>query len=320
MTPVTEYARWKFAERSSYMTQRRAPLGFMGFGEAGYHLARGLRGAGAPPLVAFDINARNGSMGERIRARAAETGTHLAETPAELATHAAVILSVVTAASAVDAAASVAQVLSADQVYADLNSVSPSTKRQIADVVGAGAGRFVEVAVMAPIPGPEHRVPMILNGPGASALVAAVSPFQMRVDVIDDAIGTAAAVKMCRSIVIKGLEALLLECTVAAREYGATDRVYASLTETYPGMNWRATADYMIGRVLEHGARRAHEMEEVAVTLRAAGIEPVMSEATARRQNWEASLRASGRLAGPRPADAASLVALLVESESARRS
>ena len=113
MTPVTEYARWKFAERSSYMTQRRAPLGFMGFGEAGYHLARGLRGAGAPPLVAFDINARNGSMGERIRARAAETGTHLAETPAELATHAAVILSVVTAASAVDAAASVAPKVSA---------------------------------------------------------------------------------------------------------------------------------------------------------------------------------------------------------------
>ena len=103
------------------MTERRAPLGFMGFGEAGYHLARGLRGAGAPPLVAFDINARNGSMGERIRGRAMETDTHLVETPADLAAHAAVILSVVTAASAVDAAASVAQVLSADQVYADLN-------------------------------------------------------------------------------------------------------------------------------------------------------------------------------------------------------
>jgi 3-hydroxyisobutyrate dehydrogenase len=248
-----------------------------------------------------------------FRARAAVPATRNFYTPRDLARSATVILSVVTAASARAAAESVAPHLAPDHVYADLNSVSPETKREIGDVITRGAGRFVEVAVMAPVPGPEHRVPMIANGPGAAPLAAAGAPYQMRIDVIDDAIGTAAAVKMCRSIVIKGLEALLLECTVAAGQYGAAERVFASLAETYPGMEWRKTAEYMIGRVLEHGERRAHEMEEVAATLRAAGVDPVMAEATARRQNWEATLRRTGRLNGPRPADADALLRLLVE-------
>lgn len=294
------------------MAERLAPIGFIGFGEAGFHLARGLRRAGAPPLVAFDINANQGGAGDRIRARARETETRLAETPAALARDAAVILSVVTAASALDAAGSLAPHLAADQFYVDCNSVSPSTKGRIAAVVGTGAGRFVECAVMAPIPGPEHRVPMLLNGPAAPALAAALSPHQMRLDLMDRPIGAAAAVKMCRSIVIKGMEALLLECTLAAGQYEAADRVYASLADTYPGMDWRKTAEYMIGRVLEHGERRAHEMEEVAATLRAAGIEPLMAEATARRQDWEATLRNAGRLPGTRPETTAEFLQLQI--------
>ena len=299
------------------MADRHAPIGFLGFGEAGFHLARGLRRAGAPPLVAFDIKASDATAGERIQARAAETGTRLVETPRALARDAGVVLSVVTAASAIDAARSIALDLSADHVYADLNSVSPATKRRIEDMIATGAGRFVEGAIMAPVPGQEHRVPILLNGSAAAALADALSPYQMRLEVMNGTIGAAAAVKMCRSIVIKGLEALLLECTLAAGEYGAADRVYDSLAETYPGMDWRKTARYMIGRVLEHGERRAHEMEEVATTLRAAGIEPLMAEATARRQDWEATLRRDGRLSGPRPETADDLQALLVDRRAA---
>lgn len=296
------------------MVDPRRPIGLLGFGEAGFHIARGLRSAGAPPLVAFDIKAhRNDAAGERIRARAAETDTRLLDAPRALAERAHVVLSLVTAASACDAAESVAAALSPDHLYVDFNSVSPSTKQQVAVVIGRGAGRFVEGSVMAPVPGADHRVPILLNGPSAPLLVDALSPYQMRLDVMDGAIGAAAAVKMCRSIVIKGLEALLLECTLAAEEYGAADRVYASLTETYPGIDWRKTARYMIGRVLEHGERRAHEMEEVADTLRAAGIEPLMAEATARRQDWEATLRREGRLNGRRPDTAEGLQSLLVD-------
>jgi 3-hydroxyisobutyrate dehydrogenase-like beta-hydroxyacid dehydrogenase len=298
------------------MIDRQTPIGFLGFGEAGFHLARGLRRAGAPPLTAFDINANHGTAGERIRARAAETGTRLVETPRELALGTALILSVVTASSAEEAAGSVAADLTTNHLYVDLNSVSPATKGRIAAVVAGGAGRFVEGAILAPVQGQEHRVPILLNGPSARELVNALSSYQMRLDVMDAAIGAAAAVKMCRSIVIKGLEALLLECALAAGEYGATDRVYDSLAETYPGIDWRKTADYMIGRVLQHGERRAHEMEEVAATLRAAGIEPLMAEATARRQDWEAALRREGRLDGPRPETADALLKLLIDDHA----
>lgn len=287
-------------------------VGLLGFGEAGFHLARGLRGAGAPPLVAFDIKAPHGTEDDRIRTRAAETGTRLVETPRAVAEHARVILSVVTAASAHDAAKSLAANLTADHIYVDLNSVSPATKRQVAAAIGAGAGRFVEGSIMAPVPGAEHKVPILLNGRSASEVVDLLSPYRMRLDVIDEPIGAAAAVKMCRSIVIKGMEALMVECALAAREYGASDRVYDSLAETYPGMDWRQIARYMIGRVLEHGERRAHEMEEVAEMLRAAGIEPLMAEATARVQDWEGTLRRDGRLDGPRPDTIERLLKLLV--------
>jgi 3-hydroxyisobutyrate dehydrogenase-like beta-hydroxyacid dehydrogenase len=299
------------------MADRQAPIGFLGFGEAGFHLARGLRRAGAPPLIAFDINVNDEMAGARIRARAAETGTCLMDTPRALAHGAGVILSVVTAAAAVEAAQSVAADLSGGHFFVDLNSVSPTTKRQIADAVAVGNGRFVEGAIMAPVPPAEHRAPIVLNGPWARAVVDALSRYQMRLESMDGAIGAAAAVKMCRSIVIKGMEALLLECTLAAGEYDAADRVFDSLAETYPGLDWRKTADYMISRVLQHGERRAREMEEVAEMLRAAGIEPLISEATARRQDWEATLRKAGRLRDGRPETVEAFLKLLVDHRDA---
>ena len=298
----------------------QTPIGFLGFGEAGFHLARGLRGAGAPPLVAFDIKAPHGTEDDRIRTRAEETGTRLVESPRALAARAQVILSVVTAASAYDAAEGLARDLTADHLFVDLNSVSPATKQQIGEAIGMGPGRFVEGAIMAPVSSGGHRVPILLNGARASELRSVLSPYGMRLDIMNAPTGAAAAVKMCRSIVIKGMEALMVECALAAGEYGASDRVYDSLAETYPGIDWRQTARYMIGRVLEHGERRAHEMEEVAEMLRAAGIEPLMAEATARVQAWEATLRRDGRLNGPRPDTIERLLKLLVDQRSGRAS
>jgi hypothetical protein len=113
----------------------------------------------------------------------------------------------------------------------------------------------------------------------------------MRLEVLAGAkVGSAAAVKMCRSIVVKGIEALLFECVLAATKFEADDLVFASLKETWPGIDWKKLADYTSGRVVVHGERRAREMEEVAETLRAIGIDPIMAEATARRQDWSAEM------------------------------
>jgi 3-hydroxyisobutyrate dehydrogenase-like beta-hydroxyacid dehydrogenase len=276
-------------------------IGFVGFGEAGYNLAKGLRGAGVTLMFAYDINAQTAKLGERIMRRAAETEVTLFESSECLAGESDILLSVVTASSAAEAAAQTAPYLRPDHYYADLNSVSPETKRAIERIIAAAGSRFVEAAVMAPVPPYGHRVPMLLSGAHAQAFADLLSPAGMRFEVVSDQVGAAVAVKMCRSIIVKGLEALLFECALGAAHYGAEDRVFASLEETLPGMNWSKLADYMIGRVVEHGERRAREMEEVAQTLRAAGIEPIMAEATARRQEWGARLNLLDHFGGKTP-------------------
>lgn len=278
-------------------------VGFIGFGEAGSTIAGGLRSAGVERLSAFDIRTHAADFGPRIRERARDTQTTLVDSPADLARGSDIVFSTVTSSSALDAASAAAGFLEARHLYADLNSVSPAVKVEIDRVIGRSGARFVEVAVMAPVLPYGHKVPMLADGPGASAFAAAMRPFGLRVELLHGAtVGSAAAVKMCRSIVVKGLEALLFECVMGASRFGADDLVWASLKETYPGIDWKALADYTSGRVVVHGERRAREMEEVADTLRAIGVDPIMAEATARRQDWSAQLDLRSRFGaeGPR--------------------
>jgi 3-hydroxyisobutyrate dehydrogenase-like beta-hydroxyacid dehydrogenase len=267
------------------------PLGFIGFGEAGSTLAAGLRSAGVARIVAYDINATSPTLGPLIQRRARDTGTELVDSNRALAGAADVLFSTVTSSSALDAARQTAGLLGERHMYADLNSVSPALKKEIAGVVMPTRARFVEVAVMAPVQPYGHRVPMIAGGRAAAQFAETMTPFGMRVDVLgSETIGSAAAVKMCRSIVVKGLEALLAECVLGASRFDADALVFQSLQESYPGIDWKKLADYTMGRVVVHGERRAREMEEVADTLRSIGVEPIMAAATARRQQWSADL------------------------------
>jgi 3-hydroxyisobutyrate dehydrogenase-like beta-hydroxyacid dehydrogenase len=268
-------------------------IGFIGFGEAGSTLARGLRAAGVTDICAYDVNTNTTGLGKKIRERADESKVCLVDSNVTLASMTEVLLSTVTANCALEAANQTAPHLKSHHFYADLNSVSPALKQSIDQVITASSARFVEVAIMSAVLPHGHRVPMLLGGPHAQAFADLFTPFGMRLEVLPGEIGAAAATKMCRSIIIKGLEALVLECLMAAHEYGAEDRVLASLSETFPGIDWPKLAGYMIGRVVVHGARRARELEEVAETLRDVGIEPLMAEATARRQDWCASLNLS---------------------------
>jgi len=265
-------------------------IGFIGFGEAGYTIARGLGESGVTDICAYDVNTHTPGLGEKIRRQAEECKVTLVDSNALLANSADVLFSTVTADCALAAANQTAPHLKPHHCYADLNSVSPGLKQSIAQVITASGARFVEVAIMSAVLPHGHRVPMLLGGPSAQALADLLTPFGMRLEVLPGEIGAAAATKMCRSIIIKGLEALVLECLLAAHKYGAEDRVLSSLAETFPEIAWPKLAGYMIGRVAVHGARRAREMEEVAETLRDAGIEPIMAEAIARRQDWGASL------------------------------
>lgn len=265
-------------------------IGFIGFGEAGFTIGSGLRSAGIERLFAFDIASGSADRGPLLRERARTAGATLLGDRASLARSSDILFSAVTSSSARDAASENAPFLQRHHLYVDINSVSPALKREIALVVGETGAQFVEAAVMAPVQPYGHGVPMLIGGAGAQRFAGSLTPFGMRLEVVDGPIGKAAAVKMCRSIVVKGIEALLAECVLGASQYEADGKVFASLQETWPGIDWKALADYTMGRVVVHGERRAREMEEVAETLRAIGVDPIMAEATARRQDWSARL------------------------------
>jgi 3-hydroxyisobutyrate dehydrogenase-like beta-hydroxyacid dehydrogenase len=277
-------------------------IGFVGFGEAGFHIAGGLRKAGVEQISAWDIHSRTPDLGEKIGQRAQETCTRLVDSNGELTALSDIVLSVVTSDQALTAAQQTAPGLGPGHLYADLNSVSPSLKQSIDGVISATGARFVEVAVMSPIPPYAHRAPMLVGGAGGEEFIRAMHPFDMRMEYTSANVGEAAATKMCRSIIVKGIEALLTECVLGASRYGAEERVFQSLSETFPGLDWADMATYMVGRVVVHGERRAREMEEVAETLRSMGVEPMMAEATARRMDWSAHLGLKKLFHGEAPA------------------
>ncbi len=199
------------------------------------------------------------------------------------------VISAVTAASDLKAAQSVAAALSKDAFFLDLNSVSPGQKQASAQVINDVGGRYVEAAVMTPFPPKRIASPMLLGGPHAAAFLEQAGPLGFSARVFSEKYGQASATKMCRSVMIKGVEALITESMLAARHYGVEQTVLASLSDLLPVGDWEKLARYMMSRSLEHGKRRAEEMREVAETVREAGIDPVMSLATVARQDWAAS-------------------------------
>ena len=288
-------------------------IGFVGFGEAGFHLVRGLRSAGIAQISAYDIN-----VTDLVRERASKAPVTLVTSNAELADASDIIFSTVTANQAADAAKQTAPHLEARHLYADLNSISPPLKQSIEKIVLDAGARFVEVAVMAPVPPYDHKVPMLTGGVAAPEFATRMSPFGMQIEVGTVKVGTAAATKMCRSIMIKGLEALLTECVMGATQYGADERVFASLAETFPGIDWPKLATYMVGRVVVHGERRAREMEEVVETLRSIGIDPIMAEATARRMDWSVQAGLKKKFGGKVPASYQQFAEVAMEQGAVR--
>src|SRR5690606_32558328 len=195
-------------------------------------------------------------------------------------------ISAVTASSAAEAAVQAAAYLTAGQYFLDINSVSPTTKREDQAAIEKSGAYYVESAVMAPVPPYGLKVPMLLGGVHAESLSQSLNALGLRTRAVSADVGVASAIKMCRSVMIKGLEALTVECMTAARRYGAEREVLESLAETFPDMGWTdQLPHYLISRVAEHGRRRAAEMREVVETLQDVDVAPLMAQATAQSQD-----------------------------------
>jgi len=264
---------------SGEITLRR--IAIIGFGEAGGIFGEDLAKQGVE-VTTYDILLDSQASRPAMLAKAERAGVRAKDSLAAAIEGADLVLSAVTAQSAADVARAAGPLMRKGQIYLDINSVAPATKRANAEAVEAGGADYVESAVMAPVPPHRIAVPMLFGGAKAEPLAAALRALGMNATAVSDRIGVASAIKMCRSIVIKGLEALTLESMFAARRFGAEKEVLASLQKTFPHMGWEAQLpDYLISRVAEHGRRRAAEMREVARTLADIGLDPVMASATA---------------------------------------
>jgi 3-hydroxyisobutyrate dehydrogenase-like beta-hydroxyacid dehydrogenase len=232
-----------------------------------------------------------------MRAHATDAGVEPMPSLAALLERADVVISAVTASQAHAVAVEATPSIRPGTWFVDLNSASPGTKTEASRLIHGAGGRFVESAVMTSVPPYGIKVPMLLGGAHAEALRALLAPLGFNMEVVADRVGVASAIKMCRSIMIKGLEAIVVESFTTARRYGVEDHVLASLRETFPTIDWEQQGSYLFSRVALHGKRRAEEMREVAVTVREAGFAPHMAAAAAERQDWVAGLKIEAGLA-----------------------
>jgi len=270
----------------------------IGYGEVGRILAEDLRAQGlAVSACDLKLGGNGDGIGDAaasLRAHAQQHGVSLQPAHALAVRGADLVISAVTASQAVPVAQACAAGLGAGSFFLDLNSASPGAKQRAAQIVDGAGARYVEGAVMTSVPPYRSRVPLLLGGPHAVQLLQPLNAIGFAARVHDARLGVASATKMCRSVMIKGLEAMVIESFSAARHYGVEDALIASLQETFPGIDWEKQASYFFQRVIEHGRRRSEEVREVAVTVREAGLEPWSAAGTAERQRWMADLADAG--------------------------
>jgi len=274
-------------------TVNRGVVGIVGYGEVGRILAEDLCAQGVQ-VRAYDTKFDTPHEAATLKAHAQTLGVSLAVSHAQLAAGCDLVISAVTASQAVAVAQACAAGVARGAFFLDLNSASPGAKQQGACAITVVGGRFVEGAVMTSVPPYRIKVPLLLGGPDARDLAPRLADLGFDARVASDQLGVASATKMCRSVMIKGLEAMVIESLTAARYYGVEDAVIASLHETFPQIDWERQAAYFFQRVIAHGRRRSEEMAEVAQTVREAGLTPRNAAGTSHAQAWVADLADAG--------------------------
>jgi 3-hydroxyisobutyrate dehydrogenase-like beta-hydroxyacid dehydrogenase len=252
---------------------------FIGFGEAAMAFAGGLSASGYDRKLADPVT-RAAKLADFVALKAEAAMTNRAAVAGK-----AVILSLVTADQARAAAEETALSIAPGALFCDLNSLAPETKRHAAQAIEQAGGRYVDVAVMAPVHPLGRKVPLLVAGPHAEAGAAALTAIGFtNVRIVSASIGAASAIKMIRSVMVKGLEALTAECLLAAEAAGVRDEVLASLDASERARPWAERGAYNLDRMIVHGGRRAEEMVEVVKTLDALGTGSAMARATTERQ------------------------------------
>ena len=256
-------------------------LALLGFGEAGSAFASGWNREPLSDMRAFDEKITASDTRGAIIERCAKHDVACCDAAQEAFANADIVVSLVYADRALDAATDTARYLGSDAYFIDGNSCSPQTKARAAAVVG---DNYVDMAVMAPVHPKKEKTPILLAGPRAEAAAHMLTRLGMTPRVVGGRVGQASAIKLTRSVMIKGMEALFAECFLAARLGGVDAEVLASLEASDPDIDWKKKRNYAMDRMTVHGRRRAAEMVEAANMVAELGLPDDMARATAK---WE---------------------------------
>ena len=258
-------------------------VGLIGFGEAGLTFA--VAGAWAARAHVFDCKTDSTAHRDAMLARYADAhvlGTRFME---DALSGVGMVLSLVTADQVMEVAERASESMMPGAIYCDMNSVAPQTKQAAAAAIEAAGCHYVDVAVMAPVNPARLSTPLLLSGGQAAEAAAQLGALGFsNVRVVGDAVGRASSIKMIRSVIVKGIEALTAECVLAAEAAGVRDEVLASLDASEKPRPWEERADYNLDRMLVHGLRRAAEMQEVVKMLEGLGTGAAMTRGAVERQ------------------------------------
>ncbi|MDV2885518.1 NAD(P)-binding domain-containing protein [Alkalihalophilus pseudofirmus] len=253
-------------------------LGFIGFGEASYEMSIGLRDEGLKNIVAFDPLWNNDKFGELIRQRADKADVKLKNNLDDVVKVVDVVIVAVPADKALAVCNTLLPNLKREIIYVDVSASTPDVKSEINNCLSQRDIKFVDAAMMGPLPVYRHRVPMLTSGSGVTEFIDKMNQYNMNISKVSDTAGEASAVKLIRSIFMKGFPALLIEMLEAARKFNIEDLVIKSISETMDGRTFEETMNRLVTGTSIHANRRAIELRGTIKMLESSSLDCIMSK------------------------------------------
>lgn len=282
---------------TEYVTPPR--LAFVGFGEAAAAIAAGLREQGLTSMAAVTRAAPAGPTGLLAERLAAAEVLHLRD-PADLR-QADVVFSLVRPSQALAASKGYAHFLSKGALYVNMTSTGPTEKGEVADVIAAQGIDFVDAAIVGAPVASRHQVSIVASGARAAELAERFVGYGMRIKPVGDRVGAASAIKIVRSVLAKGLEALYVEALLAGDKLGIADEVLSSFCDFLDERPAIDTAAMLVRSHVLHAGRRADEMRMSAAVLSSAGVPPVLTQAVIDIMERTAGSGVAKQFAGKQP-------------------
>lgn len=258
-------------------------IGFIGFGEAAYNIALGLGGAGIAKMTAFDVMQNHEVMGRLVKNRTEEAGVMLQECAIEVVKNSDLIFSAVPSSYALEVCGEIKEVLNADKIYADVSASTPAIKEKIWEEVKDTGVLFIDAAMLGSLPKDKHRVPITASGNGAEIFKEKMTPYGMDIQTAGTKAGAASAIKLVRSIYMKGIASLMIEMLQAADAYEVSEEVISSIARSMDPIPFTDHLNRLVTGSAIHCVRRAAELNGSITMLEECGLSQDMTTAAKTR-------------------------------------